>query len=123
MRIILADQHVQPRLALKTLLEEQPEFDLIGEAQDAQGLLLLAKKHLADLVLLDSELPGIYIEDLIARLHALAPPPIVIVMSSESENSRKMLKAGADVFVSKGDEPEWLLETLQKFENRINKNE
>ena len=123
MRIILADQHVQPRSALKRLLEEQPEFDLIGEAVDAQGLLLLAKKHLADLVLLDSELPGVYIEDLIASLHALEPPPIVIVMSSESENSRKMLKAGADVFVSKGDEPEWLLETLQKFENQINKNE
>ena len=123
MRIILADQHVQPRSALKRLLEEQPEFDLIGEAVDAQGLLLLAEKHLADLVLLDSELPGVYIEDLIASLHALEPPPIVIVMSSESENSRKMLKAGADVFVSKGDEPEWLLETLQKFENQINKNE
>jgi DNA-binding NarL/FixJ family response regulator len=123
MRIILADQHVQPRSALKTLLEQQPEFDLIGEAVDAEGLLLLAKKHLADLVLLDSELPGVYIEDLIASLHALEPPPIVIVMSSESENSRKMLKAGADAFVSKGDEPEWLLETLQKFENQINKNE
>jgi len=123
MRIILADQHVQPRSALKTLLEEQPEFDLIGEAVDAEGLLLLAEKHLADLVLLDSELPGVYIEDLITSLHALEPPPIVIVMSSESENSRKMLKAGADVFVSKGDEPEWLLETLQKFENQINKNE
>jgi hypothetical protein len=34
-----------------------------------------------------------------------------------------MLKAGADVFVSKGDEPEWLLETLKKYESCINKNE
>ena len=118
MRIILADQHVQPRLALKTLLEEQPEFDLIGEAQDAQGLLLLAEKHLADLVLLDSELPGIYIEDLIARLHALEPKPTVIVMSSDFENSRKQLMAGADAFVSKGDQPDWLLEILHKYENQ-----
>jgi len=45
------------------------------------------------------------------------------VGNSESENSRKMLKAGADVFVSKGDEPEWLLETLKKYESCINKNE
>ena len=123
MRIILADHHAQPCWALKTLLNEQPEFEIIGEAVDADGLLALAEKHLPDLVLVDSELPGLYIEDLITRLHALEPPPIVVVMSSEFENSRKLLKAGADAFVSKGDEPDWLLETLQKFESRSKKNE
>ena len=123
MRIILADHHAQPCWALKTLLNEQPEFEIIGEAVDAEGLLALAKKHLPDLVLVDGELPGVYIEDLITRLHDLEPPPIVVVMSSEFENSRKMLKAGADAFVSKGDEPDWLLETLQKFESRSKKNE
>ena len=123
MRIILADHHAQPCWALKTLLNEQPEFEIIGEAVDAEGLLALAEKHLPDLVLVDGELPGLYIEDLISRLHAIEPQPIVIVMSSESENSRKLLKAGADAFVSKGDEPDWLLETLQKFESRSKKNE
>jgi hypothetical protein len=39
-------------------------------------------------------------------------------MSSEFENSRKLLKAGADAFVSQGDEPAWLLEVLQNFESR-----
>jgi DNA-binding NarL/FixJ family response regulator len=123
MRIILADHHAQPCWALKTLLGEQPEFEIIGEAVDSEGLLALAAKHLPDLVLVDSELPGDYIEDLISRLHALEPPPIVVVMSSEFENSRKLLKAGADAFVSKSDEPEWLLETLQKFESRSKKND
>jgi two-component system response regulator FimZ (fimbrial Z protein)/two-component system response regulator EvgA len=123
MRIILADHHTQPCWALKTLLSEQPEFEIIGEAVDADGLLSLAEKHLPDLVLVDGELPGLFIEDLITRLHVLEPPPIVVVMSSEFENSRKLLKAGADAFVSKGDEPAWLLETLQKFESRSKKNE
>ena len=121
MRIILADHHVKPRWALKALLEEQPEFDLLGEAVDSQGLLALAETHTADLVLIDSELPDLYLEDLIARLHALEPRPVVIVMSSEFSNSRKVLKAGADAFVSKADQPDWLLETLQKFESRIKK--
>jgi DNA-binding NarL/FixJ family response regulator len=116
MRIILADHHVQPIWALKTLLEEQPEFDLIGEVGDSQSLLDLAEKHIPDLVLLDSELPGIQIEDLINRLHALEPRPIVIAMSSDFEKGRKLLNAGADAFVSKGDEPEWLIDILHKFE-------
>ena len=117
MRIILADHHTQSCWALKTLLEEQPEFDLIGDADNAQILLELAEKHLPDVILVDSELPGIYIEDLISRLHTLEPRPTVIVMSSEFENSRKLLKAGADAFVSKGDQPDWLLEILRKYEN------
>lgn len=118
MRIILADHHGQPRWALKTLLDEQPEFDLIGAVEDAQSLLELAEKEPPDLVLVDNELPGVYIEDLIARLHALEPKPTVIVMSSDFENSRKQLMAGADAFVSKGDQPDWLLEILRKYENQ-----
>jgi len=120
MRIILADHHVQPRLALKTLIGEQPEFDLIGEAKDAQGLLFLAGAHTADLILLDRELPGISTKDLIASLHALQPRPIVIVMSSDFETSRSVLKAGADAFVSKGDEPDWLLEKLHQYAVQVN---
>ena len=118
MRIILADHHTQSLWALKTVLQEQPEFDLIDVVEDAQSLLLLAKKHTADLFLVDRKLPGSPIEELIDSLHALDPRPFVIVMSSESEYSRMLLKAGADAFVSKGDRPDWLLETLLKFEQR-----
>jgi DNA-binding NarL/FixJ family response regulator len=54
-------------------------------------------------------------------LHALEPAPAIVVMSSELEHSRKALKAGADAFVSKTDDPGWLLETLQKFDSRVKK--
>ena len=123
MRIILADQHVQPCLALRTMLEQQPEFYFIGEAADAQSLLELAQQYHPDLVLVDSELPGLYIEDLIFRLHALEPSLFVVVMSSNTENSRKLLQAGADAFASKADDPEWLLETLIKFKGHSKRNE
>jgi hypothetical protein len=45
--------------------------------------------------------------------------PFVIVMSSEFEYSRMLLKAGADAFVSKGDEPEWLVDRLYKYKSHI----
>jgi|WetSurMetagenome_2_1015567.scaffolds.fasta_scaffold400029_1 DNA-binding NarL/FixJ family response regulator len=122
MRILLADHHAQAHWALKTMLEEQPELILVGEAEDAQDLLMVAKEHTADLVLVDKGLPGCPIEDLIASLHALLPRPIVIVMSSEIEYSRVALKAGADAFVSKEDQPDWLLEKLQKYSNQVKMN-
>jgi DNA-binding NarL/FixJ family response regulator len=121
MRIILADHHTKPSWALRKLIEEQPQFTFIGEAANAQALLTLARANSPDLVLMDSELPGMFIEDLITQLHASEPAPIVVAMSSEFENSRKLLKAGADAFVSKSDQPDWLLETLYQFESRSKK--
>ena len=123
MRVILADHHPQALWALKTMLQEDPDFDLIGEAVDTKQLLNLAEKHSVDLILVDSGLPGNLIGDLIATLHALKPKPIVIVMSSKSEDSRMALMAGADAFVSKGDQPEWLLNTLRKYANQVKTNE
>jgi DNA-binding NarL/FixJ family response regulator len=121
MHIILSDHHVQPLLALNALLDEHPEFNVIGSAADAESLLVLTENSPADLILIDEELPGSNIDDLITRLHEIEPRPIVIVMSSEIEHSRRLLKAGADAFVSKGDTPDWLLEILQKFESRLKK--
>jgi DNA-binding NarL/FixJ family response regulator len=120
MRIILADSHAQPCLALKVMLEARPEFDLLGVADDAQGLLKLIAKRFADLVLVDRELPGLFIADLITSLHALEGRPIVIVMSSDVESGRMLLKSGADAFVSKG-EPDWLMENLLSYSERVKK--
>jgi DNA-binding NarL/FixJ family response regulator len=118
MRIILADQHPHSRWALKAALQEETAFVLVGVVEDAQSLLILTEDHSADLFLVDRKLPGSPIEELIESLHGLEPRPYVIVMSTASEYSRMMLKAGADAFVSKSDQPDWLLETLRKFEYR-----
>lgn len=118
MRIILADHHPHALWALKTMLQEESELEIVGEVVDAERLFMLVENATADLVLVDRKLPGCHIKDLISDLHALEPRPIVIVMSSNPEDSRLMLKAGADAFVSKGDQPDWLLETLHQYQKR-----
>jgi DNA-binding NarL/FixJ family response regulator len=118
MRIILADHNPKALWALQTALQEKSEVNLIGEATNASDLLALVAVSLPDLVLVDWELPGKSIEELITELHAYTPGPIVVVMGSKPEYGRMILKDGADAFVSKGDQPDWLLETLQKFERR-----
>jgi len=115
MRLIFADHHPQTDWAIQQLFEEESEIDLVGLVADAQSLLALAEKQPVDLILIDRELPGFPIEEMITRLHALEPSPIVVVMSKESEYSRKLLKAGADAFISKVEQPDWLLDTLKKY--------
>src|SRR5512137_975287 len=104
MRIILADPHPKSLWALKTALQEKPELEVVGDAVDAESLLALAALHSPGLILLDISLPGKSIEDLITELHACKTRPIVVGMSTEPENGRMMLKAGADAFVSKGEQ-------------------
>lgn len=119
MRILLADHHPQALWALRTLLQEQPEFEITGEASDADGLLALVAADPPDLVLMDWELPGSDIEDLIRELHGFKPKPIVMTMCSRPEYGNFILKSGADAFISKSDQPEWLLETLRKIDKRF----
>jgi len=121
MRIILADPHPKSLWALKTMLQEEPELEVIGDVVDAESLLALVASDPPDLILLDIELPGSPIEDLITEIHAEKSKPIVVGMSTKPEYGRMMLKAGADAFVSKGDQPDWMLATLHKFEQRIKK--
>lgn len=118
-RVVLADHHRQALRALRILLQEEPDLELVGEAADAQGLLTIAEQATADLIMVDRKLPGGHTKDLISRLHALKPRPIVIVMSSDFEDSRMMLQAGADAFVSKAEQPEWLLESLRHYTGHI----
>jgi DNA-binding NarL/FixJ family response regulator len=118
MRVILADHHVHARVALEALIDEESQLELVGEAMDAQALLVLIEKHKPDLVLVDEQLPGIPIEELIVSLHAHQPVPTVIVMSSDPTCSRKILDAGVDIFVSKVDRPDRLIQSLHKYLQR-----
>lgn len=120
MRVIVADHNEQSLLALKTMLQEQSDVDLIGVAMNAEELFLLTASEIADVVLVDRSLPGSSMSDLLVELHSLEKRPFVIVMASQSEYSRMALSAGADAFVSKGDGPEWLLDYLHSYANRIN---
>jgi DNA-binding NarL/FixJ family response regulator len=118
MRILLADHHPQALWALRISLDETPEFDVVGEATDADGLIALLPNTSPHLVLMDWELPGKPVEDLIAELHQAQAKPFVVVMSSKPEYGRMLLNAGADAFVSKCDQPDWLLDVLHKFARR-----
>ena len=115
MRIVLADHHETTRWAIRTRLQDEPGLELVGEATDAREALKLAQEHTAELVLVDSELPGAFIGELIADLHALVWRPTVIVMGIHSGHSGMLLKAGADAFVSKGEQPELLIMTLRRY--------
>jgi DNA-binding NarL/FixJ family response regulator len=114
MHILLADNQVAVRSALRFLLEQEPGMCLVGEAAEAEELLAQDAATQPDLVLLDWELPGSQPADLLAALR-IRRSMIVIALSGRPEARQAALNAGVDAFVSKGEPPERLLATLYAF--------
>ena len=118
MNVIIADHNSKPRKALADLLREQPGIFVTGEVAETNGLIELVAKQVVDVILLDSGLPSIPLAELIHQIHTINRSTRTIVMSIDPENARFALNSGADFFVSKSNQPEWLLETLRRCGRR-----
>lgn len=114
-RVLLADDQANVRHALHLLLEQEPNIVVVGEAADATGLLLANSTHQLDVLLLDWELPGLPLPQLLRLLHFERPSLQIIAMSSRPEAQIKALSAGAVAFLSKGAPPETVRSTLHNL--------
>jgi DNA-binding NarL/FixJ family response regulator len=90
-------------------------FHVVGEADDAPGLLTQAKTAQPDLVLLDWELPGISPVNTLLALRLVCRQARVIALSAREEIAQAARDAGAAAFVSKTDLPEHLLGAIQRL--------
>ena len=115
MRIILAARDTDLRLAMQLLLSEEPGVQFIGSASHASGLLALSNTGCPDLVLLDIDLPGPPIQELLAEIKACESPPVIILLGREASLSYEISQAGVDYYIQKGDPPEKLVEAFRQI--------
>jgi len=57
-RILLVDDHAIVRLGLITLLNDQPDMEVVAEASTAAEAVRAVEKYQPDVVLMDIRLPG-----------------------------------------------------------------
>jgi DNA-binding NarL/FixJ family response regulator len=112
MRVLLADQHPDIRLALAILLKKEPGAIIVGSVSEAEGLLALAKTTRPDIVILDSNLPGSPTEDVLTSLRRLDQNLKILLLSNSPASLSPTGQANIDAITSKNDPPEIL---RQKF--------
>jgi DNA-binding NarL/FixJ family response regulator len=117
MRILLADNQVKVRFALRALLEQQPGLTVVGEAAEAKEVLAQVEAVQPDLVLLDWNLCGLATADLLPALRRICPDLRVVALSARPEMHSAALEAGANAFASKTDPPECLVKAIQKVKS------
>ena len=113
MRVFLMGHRPQIRLALRGLLAQDPELDVVGEIGDTKDVLIRVHETRPDIVMLDWELPGFKAVDLLLGLQALRRPPKVVALSEREDARQEALAAGADAFVRRDETPEWVVNTVR----------
>ncbi len=116
MRVLVVDDHAVVRTALATMLEQEPDIEVVGVAADGKQGVELACALQPDVVLMDLSMPVMNGLEATRILTASCPHIRVIALSmfQHAEQAQPMLAAGAAAYVSKTDPPEMLLHTLRR---------
>lgn len=117
MRVLLVDDHRLFRAALQELLSTQGITTESGSGRD--DVLALAEQFQPDLVLLDLKMPGQDGLTLLGELHKRFPelPVIMLTGSEEEKNLFDCLRAGAQGYLLKDSDPEYLISALHEATN------
>jgi NarL family two-component system response regulator LiaR len=103
-RVLIVDDHFMVRKGLIVLLENfADEFQVVGDAGNAEDALYLAKEHQPHVVLMDMLMPEIDGIEATQRIRQECPNTQVIALSSFSEEDQiqRALKAGAISYLMK----------------------
>jgi DNA-binding NarL/FixJ family response regulator len=114
-RILLVDDHDIVRLGLMTLLNDQPDMEVIGEASTAGEAVKAAEKLQPDVVLMDIRLPGEGGIEATSQVTRRVPTCKVVMLTSFADDELVMraIRAGAVGYVLKQVGNEELLRAIR----------
>ena len=103
MRVLIADDHGIMREGLRCLIEKQPDWEVVGEAEDGQKAVQLAGELLPDIVIMDVAMPNL--NGIEATRQIVDKLPSIRILALSMHSSRRfvvdMLKAGVSGYMLK----------------------
>jgi len=114
-RIFIVEDHPVYREGLVQTLETEPDLAVCGEAGDAETALPAIGRLRPDLVVVDITLPGKSGLELIKELRAVDRKIklLVVSMHDEALYADRVLRAGADGYIMKQEEPEEIVHAVR----------
>jgi two-component system, NarL family, response regulator NreC len=114
--IVLADDHPVVRRGMRTLLESQADFSIVGEAGDGLETVRLVERLKPDVLVLDLMMPGLSGLEALRIGRQRSPHTRVVVLSMYSTKAfiAEALKNGATAYVLKGCTEENLVHAVRE---------
>ncbi len=111
-RIAVVDDHALFRAGLISLLEDMPEFMVVGEAGDGLHALDLIRSKHPEVLLLDVNMPGMSGVETVRAIRSLPASEqcriLMLTISKSEEDLLGAITAGADGYLLKSVEPDEL---------------
>lgn len=112
MRILIADDHGIVRQGLVSVIEKQRDMEIVGQAEDGQTAVELARELSPHVVIMDITMPGLNGVEATRQIVSRNPEIKVVILSMHPDGRivREALQAGASGYVLKS----YLLDDLLK---------
>jgi len=113
--VYLVDDQNMLRAAFRSLLSQDPRFEVVGDSADARLAIDQIKELRPEVVLLDITMPGLSGLDAIAPIRKAWPRVRVLMLTHHEGETfvEQALSAGADGYLSKDSESEELTLAIQ----------
>jgi DNA-binding NarL/FixJ family response regulator len=119
LRILIADDQLRARQSLKAVVTTWLQVQKVAEAQTGAEAIHGVEEWAPDVILMDARMPELDGIQATRLIKARWPGIQVIVLSIYPEYRADALAAGADLFLSKADPPEHLLQALKKMAQSV----
>ena len=102
-RILIADDHGLIRAGLRAMLQNIPDFIVVGEAENGIVLLSLVSELNPDIVLMDISMPGLSGIEATRQVRKISPNTRVLALTVHEDEGmlREMIRAGAHGYIIK----------------------
>ena len=115
--VLLVDDHALVRRGFRRILEDEPSFQVVGEASDGLEAVQLAEQLHPNVIVMDCALPQINGIEATRRILAKFPDIAILMLSMHSEDTlvRQALEAGAKGYILKNAMDLDLVAAIQKI--------
>ena len=102
-RVLLADDHDILRQGLRSLLKDEPDIEVVGNAADGSEAVRAASRLLPDVVIMDIAMPGMNGIEATRQIVAKCPGVKIVALSAHSDGKlvAGIFKAGASGYLLK----------------------
>lgn len=115
-RVLIVDDHPLVRIGMATVINQQPDLAVVGEAENGAQAVELFRRHRPDVVLMDMRLPGTSGPKVSAALREIASGVAILFISNYDgdEDIHQALAAGANGYLFKSIVEEELIDAIRE---------
>ncbi len=118
-KVVIVDDHNIVADGVKSLLEKQEHYEVLGIINNGEELIHSALRFRADIIILDLNIPNVNGIEALKVLRRSSPHIKVVILTMYNDNSliQKVEEAGASAYLLKNTDNTELLGTLRSVRN------